>query len=120
LQKRKNEDSEEPPFKKIRLDNKVPKQGGAQKRRGEALEESSSKQKRLGGESSTYKTEEVTPARVREHARVKVFPAGNVTTSGSRIAFLQSLCKLPKFLTLVDLVPTVVSHYSLFRNMFYI
>jgi hypothetical protein len=47
--------------------------------------------------------------RGRETTRVKGFPAGNKTTSGSRISFLKSLCNIPKFLTLVDLVPAVVS-----------
>ena len=46
--------------------------------------------------------------RVRDVSRVKDFPAGNVATSTSRIAFLNSLCKLPKFKVLLDLVPAVV------------
>lgn len=46
--------------------------------------------------------------RVREVKRVKEFPAGNTVTSSSRIAFLNSLCSLPKFKALLDLVPAVV------------
>jgi hypothetical protein len=40
--------------------------------------------------------------------RVKDFPAGNKATSKSRITFLKSLCGLPKFKALVDLVPPMV------------
>jgi len=50
---------------------------------------------------------------------VKEFPAGNVTTSSSRIAFLHSLCKITKYQSLVDLVPTVVSCYH-FRTFDYL
>lgn len=46
--------------------------------------------------------------RVREASRVKEFPAGNIATSASRIAFLNSLCGLPKFRALLDLVQQVV------------
>jgi hypothetical protein len=47
-------------------------------------------------------------ARVRGAGRVKAFPAGNTATSASRIAFLNSLCSLPTFRALVDLVQPVV------------
>jgi hypothetical protein len=46
--------------------------------------------------------------RNREAGRVKDFPGGNVATSASRIAFLKSLCTLPKYLHLVDFVQAVV------------
>lgn len=49
----------------------------------------------------------------RESTRVKEYPAGNVATSSSRMAFLKSLCSEPQFRSLVDLVPTVVSWPSL-------
>jgi hypothetical protein len=47
-------------------------------------------------------------SKVRDLSRVKDYPAGNLSTSSSRMAFLQSLCKLPKFSSLVDLVAAVV------------
>jgi hypothetical protein len=50
--------------------------------------------------------------RSREVGRVKDFPGGNIATSASRIAFLQSLCPLPKYLDLVDLVLPVVGALS--------
>ena len=48
------------------------------------------------------------PVRVRGAGRIKEFPAGNTVTSGSRITFLNSLCSLPTFRALVDLVQAVV------------
>ena len=83
-QKRKVE-TEESPRKRSRTDFDV-----HQKRNKKDREESPSK-----------------PTR-RENTRIKDFPAGNITTSGSRIAFLKTLCKMPKFLSMVDLVPAVV------------
>ena len=51
--------------------------------------------------------------RARELGRVKDFPGGNLATSASRIAFLQSLCKLPKYLHLVNLVePSVGAFFT--------
>lgn len=44
----------------------------------------------------------------REASRVKDFPAGNVTTSASRVAFLRSLCRSEKFGELIELVQAVV------------
>jgi hypothetical protein len=41
-------------------------------------------------------------------ARVKDFPAGNVATSHSRMAFLRSLCPLKNFQKMVKMVHTVV------------
>jgi hypothetical protein len=50
---------------------------------------------------------------------VKAFPAGNVTTSFSRTAFLRSLCSLPKFSTLVDFIqPVVKSQIHLAQSLF--
>ena len=49
----------------------------------------------------------------REVARVKEFPAGNAATSASRITFLHSLCKLPKFVLLLNLVQSVVHNFLL-------
>jgi hypothetical protein len=90
---------------------------GSRKRKSQDEEESPRKRNRTGnGDYNTHNTEKVQPGgssqhqgRGRENTRVKEFPAGNATTSASRIAFLQSLCKTPKFLSLVDLVQTVVS-----------
>jgi hypothetical protein len=48
------------------------------------------------------------PARVRGAGRVKEFPAGNTATSTSRISFLNSLCSLPTFRALVEMVQLVV------------
>ena len=45
----------------------------------------------------------------RETTRVKEYPGGNTATSSSRIAFLKTLCKVPSFLSLADLVPALVS-----------
>ena len=53
----------------------------------------------------------------RESTRVKVFPAGNTVMSASRVSFLQSLCNIPKFLSLVDLVTALV---TLFTNTGYL
>jgi hypothetical protein len=52
------------------------------------------------------------PMRSRDAGRVKDFPAGNIATSSSRIAFLKSLCNLPKYLDLVQLVQVVVGASS--------
>jgi len=41
-------------------------------------------------------------------SRGKDYPAGNLSTSSSRIAFLRSLCNLDKFGYLVDLVELLV------------
>ena len=60
------------------------------------------KRKRVGG--------------TRENSRMKEFPAGNIATSSSRIAFLKSLCNLPKFQEMVDLVLIMVSLY-IFRTL---
>jgi Na+/glutamate symporter len=49
--------------------------------------------------------------RARELGRVKDFPGGNLASSASRIAFLQSLCKLPKYLHLVNLVEPLVGAF---------
>jgi hypothetical protein len=49
--------------------------------------------------------------RGREVGRVKDYPGGNIATSASRKAFLQSLCPLPKYLDLVDLVQAVVGAF---------
>ena len=49
--------------------------------------------------------------RTQEAGRVKDFPGGNVTMSASRIAFLRSLCQVPKYLHLVDLVDAVVGAF---------
>jgi hypothetical protein len=40
---------------------------------------------------------------------VKDFPAGNSSSSTSRMAFLRSLCSLPKFKSMVDLIQPMVS-----------
>ena len=53
------------------------------------------------------------PVQLREVTMVKEFPAGNAATSTSRIAFLHSLCKLPHFVLLLDLVPSVVRNFLL-------
>jgi hypothetical protein len=100
---------------------------GSKKRKAEDQEESPLKRMRLGdGESNLEGSKNARPAspahhqgRGRESTRVKAFPAGNITTSASRISFLQSLCNIPKFLKLVDLVPAVVSR-SLFWNIIYL
>ena len=47
-------------------------------------------------------------ARVRGAGRVREFLAGNTATSSARITFLKSLCSLPTFRALVDLVQLVV------------
>jgi len=41
---------------------------------------------------------------------MKEFPAGNVVSSASRIAFLESLCKHEKFLSLAGLVQAMVGY----------
>ena len=53
------------------------------------------------------------PVQLREVTRAKEFPAGNAATSALRIAFLHSLCKLPHFVLLLDLVPSVVCNFLL-------
>jgi len=126
LQKRLAKDEESPPSKRICVGKNDSNAEGSKKRRVEEQEGPPFKRKRTGGaESDLAKSKEAMPlpsqhqGRVREHSRVKEFPAGNATTSASRIAFLQSLCAIPKFLSLVDSVETVVSQ-SLFRNIVYI
>ena len=42
-------------------------------------------------------------------SRVKEYPGGNTATIGSRIAFLKTLCPVPKFVALANLVDKVVS-----------
>jgi hypothetical protein len=66
------------------------------KRKKEDLENSPSKRSRVGNRGNT---------------RVKEQPAGNAATSSARKAFLRSLCASPNFLSLVDLVPAVVSGF---------
>lgn len=56
--------------------------------------------------------------KAREASRVKEYPAGNLATSASRIAFLRSLCSLPKFLALVDVVAKVVRALLLYGCWF--
>ena len=117
----------EPPSKRTRVGIRESHPVGSKKRKAEDQEESPLKRIRLGdGESNLEGSKNARPAspanrhgRGRESARVKEFPAGNITTSASRISFLQSLCNIPKFLTLVDLVPAVVSR-SLFWNIIYL
>jgi hypothetical protein len=100
---------------------------GSKKRKAEDQEASPLKRVRVDdGESDLEGSKNARPAspahrqgRGRESTRVKEFPAGNITTSASRISFLQSLCNIPKFLKLVDLVPAVVSQ-SLFWNIIYL
>jgi len=48
----------------------------------------------------------VSPSQSR--SRVKEFPAGNLATSSSRMAFLRSLCHLPKFMAMVDMILPIV------------
>ena len=61
------------------------------------------------------------PPKARGSARVREYPAGNLTTGGSRTAFLRSLCNLPKFRAIVDLIPaTVRLPFSIYnRSSFY-
>jgi hypothetical protein len=47
-------------------------------------------------------------SRNRDLSRVKDYPSGNASSSVSRMAFLQSLCKIEKYLCLVDKVAPVV------------
>ena len=91
LRKRKNEEQEESPSRRICVG----------KGESEKTQPSSSHQPQGGG---------------RQKTRVKEYPAGNAMTSSSRISFLRSLSTFPGFQTLVDLVPTVVSR-SLFWNI---
>jgi hypothetical protein len=105
-QKRKAEDGEASPSKRARLGNK---------RKHEDQEESPSKRTRLDHMKSNPpkkprgKSPVQQQVRGRESTRVKEFPAGNIATSASRISFLQSLCNIPQYLSLVDLVPALVS-----------
>lgn len=48
---------------------------------------------------------------------VKEFPAGNLATSSSRMAFLQTLCRAPKFRSMIDLIPAMVCAF-LFCQIF--
>jgi len=105
-QKRKAEDVEDSPSKRTRSGNRESKGGGSKKRKLEDQEESPSKRTRLDHEQPVPKQ-----ARGRESVRMKEFPAGNVVTSASRISFLHSLCNIPKFSSLVDLVPALVSQF---------
>lgn len=75
--------------------------GGSKKRKNDGEEGSPVKRKRM---------------ETRDNSRVKEFPAGNVATSSARIAFLKTLCKIPKFCEMVDLVPAMVCR--LFSNSF--
>ena len=88
----------------------------SQKRKYENLEsepEGSKKRKKDNHCSSPAKR--VRPPN-QELSRVKEFPAGNVATSFARTAFLRSLCKIPKFREMVDMVPTLV-RIQLFRTI---
>lgn len=58
--------------------------------------------------SKQIKSTPMPQVRAREVGRVKNFPGGNAATSASRIAFLKSLCRLPRYLDLVNLVQAVV------------
>lgn len=117
FQKRKGEDVE-PPVKRRRIADSDSKAESSKKRK--ELDEELSPRKRARfekGNSNPHSSEKVQAdvdvepqGRARDHTRVKEFPAGNVTTSSSRISFLQSLCRIPKFRSLVDLVPFVVSY----------
>ena len=115
-QKRKGGD-EEPLCKRRRTRNADSKPEGSQEWKLEDEEDSPWKQIPTGnGESNQRSSEKVPPAASAEHqgrarakTRVKEFPARNVVTSSSRITFLQSLCKMPKFLSLVEFVDVVVS-----------
>jgi hypothetical protein len=104
-QKRKHEDGETH-SKRNRLGNSELEPEGRKKRKKEDLENSPLKRRRVGNRDST---------RVKEH------PAGNVATSASRKAFLQSLCACPEFLTLVDMIPAVVRclHFREFNYMIF-
>jgi len=109
-QKRDLEDAGDSPLlKRRRMVNPepTPKVSGKRKREDEDGGESPSKRTKAGN----------VEARSRGNTRVKEFPAGNVATSSSRIAFLKSLCKVPKFQSLVDLVPILVC-LSLFSKFF--
>ena len=75
---------------------------GSKNKKKEDQQVSPSKRKRVGGD--------------QEKSRMKEFLAGNIATSSSRIAFLESLCNLPKFQEMVDLVLIMVSLYIL-RNL---
>ena len=100
-------------------------EGESLKRKLKDQEESPSKRMKTGKVESNPETNgKALPSssdnhqgRGRENTRVKEFPAGNVTTSSSRISFLQSLCKVPKYLSLVDLVPILVS-LKVFKSNF--
>ena len=118
LAKKQTVGDEEPPTKRRRTRNEESNGDGSQKRKrqDEDQEESPPKRKRtVRDESKLPRSEKVQPVSSVEHqgrseGRFKEFPAANVTTSSSRIAFLQRLCKIPKFLSLVDHVPRVVSN----------
>ena len=56
-----------------------------------------------------------TQGRTREAGRVKEFPAGNLATSRSRMAFLRSLCTIPKFRSMVDFIPPMVRIFFLLK-----
>jgi hypothetical protein len=101
LSQKRNEGTEESPSKRRRKVDAESTPEVPQKRKITDRDESPSKRPR------------------RENKRVKDFPAGNVTTSGSRIAFLKTLCKIPKFLSMVDLVLAVAS-LILFKTFLYI
>jgi len=91
-QGKKGDDVGESPLKQKRVGNSENKAKSSKSKKGDDMGESPSKPTRVGN-------------------RLKDFPAGNASTSASRMAFLKSLCKVPKFCSLVDLVPTVVSCY---------
>jgi hypothetical protein len=109
-QKRKAEDGEVPPNKRTRAENREYDIRGSKKRKIEDQEESPSKRTRLDQppKKPRGKSPAQQQARGRESTRVKEFPSGNITTSSSRISFLRSLCNIPQFLSLVDLVPALV------------
>ena len=86
--------------------------GGSKKRKRDDKEEYPSKRTRMQSKppaKARGKSPVQQQVRGREFTRVKEFPAGNIVTSASRISFLQSLCNIPQYLSLVDLVPALVS-----------
>lgn len=91
------------------------------KRKAAEEEQPTAKRKRVNereatpkrsGKAKPQQKEPVSPpkpqGKVRESGRVKEFPAGNLATSGSRMAFLRSLCSLPKFRSMVNLILPMV------------
>lgn len=115
-QKQQSGDGGESPPKRARLENLESKpEGSSLKRKNGDSWESPRKRGRLNNGEANASENPATAStpqnqgKARENTRMKEFPAGNSITSASRIGFLQSLCKLPKYLLLVDLIPAVVS-----------